>query len=202
MGNVRDIGRDLVAARRAGGLTQRELGELVGVAQPQIARWEASEYRSASLERISVMADALDRQSMDTVPCDAEERYRQRTILAAESTSSYLATRIAVSDDAAPAVRDLGEIAHRVRAHGQELREVYGLERLGVFGSFASGMQTPHSDVDILVETTDPGGFRFISAAGRVEEILGRKVDFVRPHLLRDRLRERVLDEVVYVWTA
>ncbi|MDO9108016.1 MAG: helix-turn-helix domain-containing protein [Coriobacteriia bacterium] len=202
MGCISNIGRDLVAARRELGITQRELGERVGVAQPQIARWEANAYRSASLDRVADVADALDRQPRDAVPCDAEDRYRQQTILAAESTSPYVATRITVSDDAAPAVRGLGEIAHRLRAHGQELHDVYGLESLGVFGSFASGMQTPDSDVDILVETAETSGFRFVSAAGRIEEILGRKVDFVRPHLLRDRLRERVLDEVVYVWSA
>jgi predicted nucleotidyltransferase len=71
-----------------------------------------------------------------------------------------------------------------------------------VFGSFVYGEQTPDSDVDLLVETEDPGGFRFVEAADFAEGVLGRRVDFLRPHLLKERLRVRVLEEALYVWTA
>jgi len=71
-----------------------------------------------------------------------------------------------------------------------------------VFGSFALGEQTPTSDVDLLVEVDHPAGFRFIEAARFAEEVLGRKVDFVRPQGLSERFIGRVLKEVVYVWSA
>lgn len=191
MTRLSDIGRDLVAARRTLGFTQRELGERLGVAQPQIARWEASGYRTASLERVVRVAQELGLE-IDTTD----------GLLAAEPAGGYLvAPPRATSASSAPA-RDLGEVTARLRAHGPELRDEYRLQRIGVFGSFALGLQTTRSDVDLLVETDDPGGFRYVAAAQRIEQILGREVDFVRPGLLRDRLRERVLDEVVYVWHA
>lgn len=118
--------------------------------------------------------------------------------LAVESTAAYGATATA----GVTPVRDLGEIAARIRANCDTFRDRYHLDRIGVFGSFVYGEQTPASDVDLLVETQDPGGFRFIEAADFAATVLGRRVDFVRPHLLREQLRDRVLKEVLHVWSA
>jgi len=99
-------------------------------------------------------------------------------------------------------VRDLGEIAARIRAVADDLRDRFDITRIGVFGSFAQGQQTQHSDVDLLVEMSHTRGLRFVAAARFVEQLLERKVDFVRPEILRPDLSERVLEEVVYVWQA
>ena len=186
MNTLLDLGARLVVARRVAGMSQRALGELLGVMQQQIARWEATKYRGASLERVDSASRALGMSSGD-----AKARWS-----AAETQAAY-GPAITLTP-----VRDLGEIAARIRAHGEEFRDVYRMDRIGVFGSFASGEQTPDSDVDLLVETKDPGGFRFIRAADFAEEILGRKVDFCEPEYLRERLRKRVLEDVVYVWTT
>lgn len=174
------------AARRAAGLSQRELGAALGVAQQQVARWEASGYRNASLERVDAVARAIGYETTD-LP------------LAAEAPATYAV------EAAAPAVtpvRDLGEIAARIRAHGRELKERYGIVRIGVFGSFVYGEQTDASDVDLLVEMPKPGGFLFVEAAQYVEDLLGRDVDFIEPHALHPRMRDRVFREAVYVWAA
>jgi predicted nucleotidyltransferase len=187
-----DIGTALVRSRRAQGMSQRELGSRIGVVQQQIARWEAAAYRTAPLARVEAVARELG--SGITLAGEATET----TLLAAESTATYGA---ATATGVVP-VRDLGEIAARIRANGDAFRDRYHLDRIGVFGSFVHGEQTPESDVDLLVETQDPGGFRFIEAADLAETILGRRVDFIRPHLLKERLRDRVLREALYVWTA
>ncbi len=49
----------LVRARIARGWTQRQLAESLGVAEQQIQRYEATNYRSASLARITDVAHAL-----------------------------------------------------------------------------------------------------------------------------------------------
>lgn len=186
MDTVLDIGPRLVVARRVAGLSQRALGELLGVKQQQIARWEAAAYRTASLERVDAATRALGVESGAAAP------------LAAEAPAAYGSS----APTAIAPVRDLGEIAARIRENGDRFRDRYRIDRIGVFGSFVCGEQSPDSDVDLLVETEDPGGFRFIEAADFAAEILGREVDFARPHLLKDRLRERVLKEAVYVWSA
>jgi uncharacterized protein len=184
MVHLLDIGPRLVAARVARGMSQRALGELLGVKQQQIARWEASGYRSASLERVAAVAEALG------VDAPAEAR----PLLAAEAVATY--------GPAVAPVRDLGEIAARVREHATEFA-AQGVVRIGVFGSFAVGEQTPASDVDLLVDYAQrPEGFAFFEAPALAERVLGRKIDWTQPHLLKGRLGPRILAEVVYVWEA
>lgn len=189
MTTLLDIGTRLVVARRVAGLSQRALGEMLGVKQQQIARWEAAAYRTASLERVDAAAHALGIESSVS---------RTAIPLAAEAPAAYGSS----APTAIAPVRDLGEIAARIRENGDRFRDRYRIDRIGVFGSFVCGEQSPDSDVDLLVETEDPGGFRFMEAADFAAEILGREVDVARPHLLKDRLRERVLKEAVYVWSA
>lgn len=55
-----DLPDILIRARIARGMSQRDLAVFVGVAEQQIQRYEAERYRSASLERLSEIAAALD----------------------------------------------------------------------------------------------------------------------------------------------
>ncbi len=49
----------LIQARIAGGWTQKQLADELGVAEQQVQRYEATEYRSASLARICDIAATL-----------------------------------------------------------------------------------------------------------------------------------------------
>lgn len=55
-----DLPDILIRARIARGMSQRDLAVFLGVAEQQIQRYEAERYRSASLERLSEIAAALD----------------------------------------------------------------------------------------------------------------------------------------------
>lgn len=192
MGHVLDMGYDLVAARRERRMSQRELGERVGVAQQQIARWEASGYSSAALERVDAVSRAL---GYDPAASDL-----RMTPMVAETHADYRAN----SGSVVPVVpvRDLGQVASRVREHAPELNQRFGIERVGVFGSFAEGTQGEESDVDLLVDMPDPGGLKFLQAAQFMEDILGRTVDFLRPQGVADSIRHEVLESVIHVWAA
>jgi uncharacterized protein len=172
-----DIGPGLVAARRARRVSQHELGARIGVAQQQIARWEAAEYRSVALERVDAVARALN---LRDVP-------------------DYLPREFGA--DNAP-VRDLGEVAARIRAHGSELAERWGVERIGVFGAFASGEQTGTSSVGVLLDAPERDEASCREAAEYLEEVLGREVEIADPALLTTRRRARVLGEAVDIWSG
>ena len=58
------IPRDLIRARIAAGLSQRELAERLGMPEQQIQRYEAKEYESVSLARISEIAKVLQAISL------------------------------------------------------------------------------------------------------------------------------------------
>lgn len=57
--SLEDLATVLVKARIARGWTQRQLADKLGVAEQQIQRYEASDYRSTSLARLCDIANAL-----------------------------------------------------------------------------------------------------------------------------------------------
>ena len=57
---VEDLGPALIRARIASSLTQAQLAERTGLHTAAINRYEANDYRSASLDRIAAIAQALD----------------------------------------------------------------------------------------------------------------------------------------------
>ena len=57
--SLSELPRALIKARIAAGLTQKQLGERVGVAEQQVQRYEAMEYQQASFGRLLEIADAL-----------------------------------------------------------------------------------------------------------------------------------------------
>ena len=57
------VPRDLIRARIASGLSQKQLAERLGMPEQQIQRYEAKEYKSVSLARISEVAKVLQSAS-------------------------------------------------------------------------------------------------------------------------------------------
>lgn len=66
--------------------------------------------------------------------------------------------------------------------------------KIGIFGSYARGEETPGSDLDLLVDfKTSPSRFGLVRIQRELAEALGIKVDLlteraVRPHLI-DRIK-------------
>ena len=80
-----------------------------------------------------------------------------------------------------------------------ELERRFGVRRIGLYGSFATGTPNERSDIDILVELKEP---RFDHLAGLqiyLEEAFGCKVDIRRISAnIRTRFAQRVEKEAVY----
>jgi DNA-binding XRE family transcriptional regulator len=59
LGYIAVVPRDLIRARIASGLTQKDLAKRLGMAEQQIQQYEAKDYESVSLARIAEIAKAL-----------------------------------------------------------------------------------------------------------------------------------------------
>lgn len=72
----------------------------------------------------------------------------------------------------------------------------YGVKRIGLFGSYAKGVQREDSDIDILVEFERPIGLKFVEFAENVERILGKKADILTPDGIKGIRIEKVARDV------
>ena len=87
-----------------------------------------------------------------------------------------------------------------LKEHTNELRDRFKVRRIGVFGSTVTDTRRPDSDVDILVEFETPiSAFLFVHLRDYLSECLGAPVDLVTPPALHPLLRDRIMQEVVYV---
>src|ERR1044072_773165 len=59
LGYIAVLPRDLIRARIAAGLTQKDLAKRLGMAEQQSQQYEAKDYRSVSLARIAEIAKAI-----------------------------------------------------------------------------------------------------------------------------------------------
>jgi len=87
-----------------------------------------------------------------------------------------------------------------LRQHEQEIRKRFGVERIGIFGSFVRGEEKPESDVDVLVEFREDGKTfdHYMDLKFYLEDLFGRKVDLVMKDAIKRRLREPILSEFAY----
>jgi predicted nucleotidyltransferase len=74
----------------------------------------------------------------------------------------------------------------------------YGAYNVRIFGSVARGDADEHSDLDVLVDLeTGRSLFDLGGLLSELEELLGHSVDVVTEKGLRDRIRQRVLQEAI-----
>lgn len=75
----------------------------------------------------------------------------------------------------------------------------YPLKSMALFGSFARKEATDQSDVDILVEFSEPVGFEFVDLAIELEEILHCKVDLVSRNGVKPEMLPFIEKDLIYV---
>lgn len=78
-------------------------------------------------------------------------------------------------------------------------KEKYGIERIGLFGSFARNEACTDSDVDILISLKQPNLFSYAIISQQLETVLGRHVDLIsEKSILKDSFKNRIQKEVIY----
>jgi len=79
-----------------------------------------------------------------------------------------------------------------------QIAEQYGAQKVRVFGSVARGQDDADSDIDFLVDM-EPGRslFDLGGLLMDLEKLLNSKVDIVTERGLKERIRDRVVNEAV-----
>jgi predicted nucleotidyltransferase len=95
--------------------------------------------------------------------------------------------------------KTLQEIVSIIQTLKPTLIQQYGVETIGVFGSYVHGEQTPKSDIDILVtykKDAHPGLFEFMDLEEFLTKQLGTKVDLGTKDSLKPHIGKHILEEV------
>ena len=99
-------------------------------------------------------------------------------------------------------MRTLDEIKIQLKSLKPVLREKFQVETIGIFGSYSIGHQKQRSDVDIIVAFSEPNDIDlldFIALKQFLSRKLKTKVDLVERKALKARIKERILEETIYV---
>ncbi len=97
-------------------------------------------------------------------------------------------------------MKEINKIKDILNKHRDDLRDKYKISEIGIFGSYIRGEQKEESDIDILVEFSEPISLLdLIGAENYIADLIGRKVDLVPREDIRPELKQIILDEVVYI---
>ena len=92
------------------------------------------------------------------------------------------------------------ELLHAL-SENREVIKSYGVNSLGIFGSFSKETNTEESDVDLLVnfEPNRKSFDNFMDLNFFLEDLFGRKVEMVTPQSLSRFIGPHILNEVQHV---
>lgn len=90
-------------------------------------------------------------------------------------------------------------ILHTITLNRDALEQKYGLQKIGLFGSYAKDCANDASDIDIYAEFATPKFHNIAGAWNALESLLGKKVDLFYPHKnMRETLFQNIQREVVF----
>lgn len=94
----------------------------------------------------------------------------------------------------------LSDIIAKLRQNLPEIAQRFHVKSLSLFGSYVRGQQRKRSDLDILVEFSEPPSFfEFLALERYLSELLGVKVDLVMKDALKPTIGRHILAEAVSV---
>ena len=97
-------------------------------------------------------------------------------------------------------MKKLRDIKAVLAKHKPEIQKRFKVKAIGIFGSYTRGKQKDKSDVDVLVEFSEPVGlFEFMDLEEYLQTLFGIKVDLVSRKALKPTIGERILKEVIYI---
>ena len=99
-------------------------------------------------------------------------------------------------------VKTKSDILKELKSLKLELHEKYHVEKLGLFGSYATDCADEESDLDIIIEflKEQPEIYRIKNEIRTLlQKRFGLKVDLAREKFLKPYYKEEILKQVIYV---
>jgi predicted nucleotidyltransferase len=94
----------------------------------------------------------------------------------------------------------LSDILDKLRQNLPKISRHFHVKSLLVFGSYVHGRQKKKSDLDILVEFSEPPSlFEFLALERQLSGLLGIKVDLVMKEALKPSIGKHILAEAIAI---
>lgn len=77
--------------------------------------------------------------------------------------------------------------------------EKYHISTIGLFGSVVRNDFSTSSDIDIIVDFSQPIGIEFIDLADYIESKLNKNVDLVSKNGIKQKYFQAIESEIIYV---
>lgn len=94
----------------------------------------------------------------------------------------------------------LDEIKIILEKHKDEIMQKFKVKEIGIFGSYIKNLQNNGSDLDILVDYSEPVSFfEFLELEEYLENLFHLKIDLVSKKALKPKIGENILREITYI---
>lgn len=95
------------------------------------------------------------------------------------------------------------EIIKHLKKELPRLKSKFKVKRIGLFGSFTTGLQKDDSDIDLVVEFEKPIGLEFMDFVEYLEHLFDKKVEVLTPDGIKSiRIKEvaqNIERSIIYV---
>lgn len=95
---------------------------------------------------------------------------------------------------------ELRKITNLIASRKEYLRQIYGVEKIGIFGSFARAEAEINSDLDILIGLREPiSYFKFFDLEKEIASLVGKKIDLVTDQGIKSVIKARIMKDLIEV---
>jgi len=87
-----------------------------------------------------------------------------------------------------------------IREKSKQVFMMYPVNKVALFGSYAKGLQTEDSDIDLVIKESDVGILTVSNIKQKLSSMLARNVDLVSEDDLSEVFRFLIKDEEVIIY--
>ncbi len=92
------------------------------------------------------------------------------------------------------------EILEILKEYKNDNAEKYGINNIGLFGSYSKDDENDESDIDIIIETTEPDLFKLVHIKDELETLFHKTIDIVRKReTMNQYLKKHIEKDAIYV---
>lgn len=90
------------------------------------------------------------------------------------------------------------EILQRLQEHQKEMATRFSVRRIGLFGSYLRGNESEKSDIDLIVDLSEPTFDHYMDLKFYLEALFKKPVDLVLSDTIKPRLKPVIQKEAAY----